>query len=180
MEFNSELWKERAWARYTRAVQSGRAQKIDETNWALDVLAINDLELLVNWCKNHKLKVVFAKKSNGTYYHDDKQITICSNLSPRSQVIVLLHECGHHLIEVQELHERFVLGYSQTDPEITKTFEHRIACLEEEFEAWHRGWKLARRLCLCVDRESFDKYRVKCLRTYIKWSLKPKKFSEVD
>lgn len=180
MEFDAEIWKQRAWARYTRAVQSGRAQKVDETNWALEVLAISDLSQLVTWCTGHKLRVTFAKKSNGEYHSRDKQIIVSSHLVPRKQVVVLLHECGHHLIDGQDIQDRFALGYSQVDPEIIKTFPHRLACLEEEIEAWHRGWKLAKRLSLTVDRDFFDEYRVKCLNSYIKWSINPKKFKESE
>ncbi len=179
-EFDPNLWKEKAWARYVRAQQSGTATKKDETEWALDVLAIGDLSALVDWCRDHKLKVVFEKKSNGTYSQADKQITVSTHLMPRKQVIVLLHECGHHLISSQELNERFSLGYCQIDPEIKKTFEHRLACLEEEIEAWHRGWKLACRLSLTIDRDSFDLYRVKCLKSYINWSINPKKFKDLS
>ena len=139
-----------------RAERPGRAGKIDETNWALEVLAIRDLYLLVDWCSGHKLKVSFAKKSNGEYRSCDKQIIVSTHLSPRKQVVVLLHECGHHLIDGQDIQDRFALGYSQINPEIIKTFSHRLACLEEEFEAWHRGWKLAKRLSLTVDRDYFD------------------------
>ncbi len=180
MEFDAETWKQKAWARYTRAVQSGRARKIDETNWALDVLAIRDLYMLVGWCSDHKLKVSFAKKSNGEYRSHDKQIIVSTHLSPRKQAVVLLHECGHHLIDGQDIQDRFALGYSQIDPEIIKTFSHRLACLEEEFEAWHRGWKLAKRLNLTVDRDFFDEFRIKCLNSYVKWSINPKKFKDLE
>ena len=91
-------------------------------------------------------------------------------------MIVLLHECGHHLIGVNDDHDRFGMGYPQSDPEITKTFHHRVSCLEEEMEAWHRGWKLAKRLNLTVDRDVFDAMRLKCIRSYIKWTVKPNTF----
>jgi hypothetical protein len=175
-EFDPQAWRDRAWARYTRALCSGQpAQKI-ELEWALDVLAIGDLTLLTDWCAERKVKVSFLKKQNGTYHSASKEITISSRLSPRNQVIVLLHECGHHLIGPSGDSDRFQMGYAQSDPEVTKTFHHRVACLEEEMEAWHRGWRLAGRLGLRVDREIFDQYRLKCLRSYIKWTIKPGTF----
>ena len=96
-EFDPQLWKDRAWGRYCRALNSGSSSKKIELEWALDVLAISDLITIIEWCKEKKLKVLFAKKSNGTYHSQSKEIFISSRLSPRHQVIVLLHECGHHL-----------------------------------------------------------------------------------
>lgn len=178
-EFDQQAWMDRAWARYTRALRAGQpAQKI-EPDWAHDVLAIGDLALLTVWCSERKVKVSFLKKQNGTYHSGSKEITISSRLSPRNQVIVLLHECGHHLIGVSGDSNRFEMGYWQVEPEVTKTFHHRLTCLEEEMEAWHRGWRLAGRLGLRVDRELFDQYRLKCLRSYIKWTLKPGKFDSM-
>lgn len=175
-EFDFDVWKARSWARYCRAIQDGRSSQEVGLNWALDVLAIRDLETLVSWCRDKKLKVLFAKKSNGTYHSQSKEIIISNRFSPRNQLIVLLHECGHHLIGVNDDHDRFGMGYPQSDPEVTKTFHHRVSCLEEEMEAWHRGWKLAKRLELTIDRKVFDVMRLKCIRSYIKWTLKPGTF----
>lgn len=175
-EFDSQLWKNRAWARYTHALCSGQPLQKIEPEWAHDILAIGDLDLLTRWCTERKVTVDFVKKQCGTYYSGTKTITISSRLSPRNQVIVLLHECGHHLIGPSGDSDRFQMGYAQVDHEITKTFHHRVSCLEEEMEAWHRGWRLSCRLALRVDREVFDEYRLKCLKSYIKWTIKPGKF----
>ena len=179
-EFDPQIWKDRAWASYTRAHVSGKPNHEIELEWALNVLAIRDLGILTSWCKDRGVKVVFVKKSNGTYHSGQKQISISSRLTPRNQVLVLLHECGHHLIGVNDDHDRFGMGYPQSDPEVTKTFHHRVSCLEEEMEAWHRGWKLAKRLDLRVNRLEFDAMRLKCIRTYIKWTLKPGTFPQDD
>ena len=85
----------------------------------------------------------------------------------------LLHECGHHLIGMKEHHERFGQGYPLgNDPAVAKTKAHKVACLEEEFEAWHRGWKLARRLGLAITRSDFDELRIECLKSYIDWAAR--------
>ena len=179
-EFDLQLWKDRAWKKYGRALTSGRPQARLELEWAVDLLLISDLFVINEWCKNKGLKVLFGKTSNGNFFPQEKKILISSHASLQNQVIILLHECGHYLIGELEDHERFGMGYPQTDPGITKTFQHRLACLEEEFEAWHRGWKLSKRLNLRLNREDYDNYRIRCLRSYIKWSLKPGTFKEVE
>ena len=65
------------------------------------------------------------------------------------------------------------LPLSQTEPNVKRTFHHRMSCLEEEIEAWHRGWKLAVRLGLSVTREEFDVVRLDCLKSYVRWTLQP-------
>jgi len=115
--------------------------------------------------------VQFGKKPGGIYNAVEKSITIAGRTAPEKQLYMLLHECGHHLIGFDKCDERFGMGYPYVnDPQINATFQHRIACLEEEIEAWHRGWRLAKRLQLDLKRDQFDKVKLECLRTYIKWA----------
>jgi hypothetical protein len=175
-EFDKDLWRKRSWERFCRATATKpeASQRIRDAAWVSDLKAIDDLEALVEWCATRCIKVVFAKKALGSYATADKVITISSRLKPRNQSVVLLHECGHHLCGGADHHDRFGMGYPQaTEPSVRRTFHHRVSCLEEEIEAWHRGWKLAVRLGLNVSRDDFDAVRLDCLRSYIKWTLKP-------
>lgn len=171
--FDPKLWRKRAWDRLRRAVLRGGNKGEIETTYAADMYAISDLEALIGWCEGRKLNVEFVKKAAAVYLHHEGAIKVSSRLSPARQLVLLLHECGHHLIGMKDQHERFGMGYPQTDPEVTKTFHHRVSCLEEELEAWHRGWKLVKRLGLSVDRSFYDEVRLECIRTYIKWALRP-------
>ena len=173
--FEPELWKSRAWDRFTRAVVAGRLKEEVERVWFRDVVAVDDLTKLNEWCMSRKLKVVFVKKVGATYYPHDKEVLVSSRMSPQRQVVFLLHECGHHLIGMKDLAERYQLGYAEERPEVKRTFAHRLAVLEEEMEAWHRGWKLGQRLGLSVERSYFDEVRYECLKSYIKWSVRPGK-----
>lgn len=172
-EFEPDLWRTRAWDRFRRALRAGKPKADLERVWAVDVLAISDMSRLVGWCDGRNIRVDFAKKVGATYYPYDKEIKLSSRLSPPRQVVYLLHECGHHLIGLKDLNERYQLGYVTDDPAVKRTFPHRLAVLEEEFEAWHRGWKLVQRLELNVDRSLFDEVRQTCLKSYIKWSVRP-------
>ena len=176
--FDEKTWKDRAWNKFTRTVRSISAkdkesQSLAEWKWHNEVNAINDLKKLIAWCEKRGLSVKFMKKSMATYTHSAKEIEVSSHLPPPSQLIVLLHECGHHLIGGAEKHVRFSMGYPQTDPDAKKTFQHRVTILDEEMEAWHRGWKLACRLGLRLNRDEFDKVRLGCVKSYVKWALKP-------
>ncbi|NBW12926.1 MAG: hypothetical protein EBR82_33365 [Caulobacteraceae bacterium] len=171
--FDSTLWMERAWARYTRAVRRGAKKPSLEPRWARDVTAIGNLGKLIEWCEGRGLQVKFARRPNGgSYEHDEKIIYLSHRAGPETQVAYLLHECGHHLIGMKEHHERFGMGYPKSaDPSISRTMLHRVAVLEEELEAWHRGWRLAERLGLFVSRKVFDRIRMTCIKSYVSWTL---------
>lgn len=173
MQFDPQLWRERAWKALKKAHTNGKDKAKIESEWATSFLAIGDMAKVIDWCTTRGIKVDFVKKAAAVYYPDSKLVKIASKLKPLRQLAYLLHECGHHLIDSKEDHERFGMGYPQDDPNVKRTFHHRITCLEEELEAWHRGWKLAQRLNLNISREKYDVFRLECLRTYIKWTLKP-------
>lgn len=169
--FDLEVWRRRAWDRFTRGVRAGGDAKILEEGWAAEMRAVADLSVLVGWCASRGLTVLFGKKQNAAYDPTDKTIVVSCHARPERQLIYMLHECGHHLIGAAEHHTRFGMGYPQTDPAVTRTFLHRVSCLEEELEAWHRGWKLCLRLRLSLQRTAFDKVRLECIKSYISWSL---------
>ena len=66
------------------------------------------------------------------------------------------------------------MGYDQTDPCITRTFQHRLACLEEEMEAWQRGRNLAKKLKLRINDDVLELIRINCLKSYAKWAVNKK------
>lgn len=131
---------------------------------------IDKMSTVIDWCSSKNITVQFGKKPGGVYNAVDRTITIAGRAAPEKQLYMLLHECGHHLIGFDEMDERFGMGYPFVeDPVVNTTFHHRVACLEEEMEAWNRGWRLSKRLHLQLEREAFDKVRLDCLRSYIKW-----------
>ena len=173
--FDKDVWRQRAWDRFQRFVRKETHRspaRGAETQWARDVIFIERLSRAVEWCTGRGLTVVFAKKPAGVFDGGNKEIVISSRAAPERQLYYLLHEAGHFLVGRQERHERFVSGYPAgvEDPALKKTFKYKITCLEEELEAWHRGWKLAKRLRLGLDRESWDVVRMECLRSYAEWT----------
>ncbi len=170
--FDAELWRARAWSRYQNALAAGTDKSEAIACWDRDVVHINALRTLVDWCTERSIEVVFCKREGGIYYPENKRIKINGRLQPEKQVFFLLHECGHHLIGDKEKHERFGMGYSQDDPNVKRTFHNRCDIVDEELEAWYRGFKLARRLYLWINKERFDKTRTKMLKSYFAWALR--------
>jgi hypothetical protein len=137
-----------------------------------DITAIGHLQILVDWCNVRGIKVNFCRREGGIFYQKNKLIKISARLSHEQQFFILLHECGHYLIGGKEKHERFGMGYSQVGVVSSKRFHHRVDIVDEELEAWYRGFKLARRLKLLINKERFDKTRVKMLKSYFAWALR--------
>ena len=87
------------------------------------------------------------------------------------------------MIGDKEKGERFGMGYGKSDdPAVNRTAHHRLDILEEEFEAWHRGWKLALRIGSLVeaDKMEYDKTRTQMLFTYVKWTAKQPGFENYE
>jgi hypothetical protein len=174
IEFDKQLWWDRALIRFKRSnrKRKTKVQKASaEQQWVRDAMCINKIAYVVDWCLSKNVKVEFGKLIGGSYNAVDKTIKIACRAAPEKQLYMLLHECGHHLIGFDEDDERFGMGYPYVqDPNVNATFHHRIACLEEEMEAWNRGWRLGKRLNLQLERPAFDKVRLDCLRSYVKWA----------
>jgi len=180
--FDRELWTARAWERHTKAIQAGTDQVRSTMRWIEDLKYIDALRVVVEWCEARSLAVVFSKRSDGIYFAADKEIRVSGRASPKHQLHILLHESGHHLIGNKEKHQRYGMGYTNDDPHVKRTFHHRLDILEEEYEAWHRGWKLGSRLGVLSkhDKVPFDRTRVRMLRTYILWASKAPGYEKYD
>lgn len=170
--FDAELWHSRAWSRYQNALGVGADRSEAIIHWDRDVIHVNALAILIDWCTERSIKVKFCKREAGIYYPCDKCIKINGRLQPEKQVFFLLHECGHHLVGDKEKNERFGMGYSQDDPSLKRTFHHRCDIVDEELEAWYRGFKLAKRLHLRINKERFDLTRIEMLKSYFAWALR--------
>lgn len=178
--FDAELWRARAWSRYQNTLATGTDRSEATSRWNRDAVHIDALAVLVDWCAQRGIEVVFCKRGGGIYYPENKRIKINGRLQPEKQVFFLLHEIGHHLIGDKEKHERFGMGYSQDDPDVKRTFYHRVDIVDEEFEAWWRGFKLARRLHLRINKERFDRTRAEMLKSYFKWALRTDGYGKDD
>lgn len=134
----------------------------------LALKAISGIHVVVEWCKARSLAVEF--KSNGIgEYVPPRLITANYRVKPETQLYTLLHEIGHYQIAMCGS-DRFK-SESQTG-----TASAKIDVLSEEYEAWDRGWKLGQYLELELDSKSFNTYRVKCLRSYVKWASDSKDY----
>ena len=132
---------------------------------ALDRKTVRQLERIVSWADARGLTINLTS----TYsYQLGRDINVKNTSSLRTILFSLLHELGHYL--VGDTNERFFRGYhSAGTPSVRKLFTHRVAVLDEELEAWERGWKLAKRLNVKLDRRAFERQRARWIVTYCKF-----------
>lgn len=168
MEYSREAWVERA-----KKLASKVPEKFDVL-LAEDMYYIDALDKVIRWCDSKRLIVNFQWRAADSYCPDSKVITINKGSTPRIQLQVLLHECGHYLIGRPKSRDRYSMGYialKGSNPKLQRSLSHRIDVLDEEYEAWERGWKLGMRLGALhkMDRPSYNQIKVRMIKGYIKW-----------
>tara|TARA_R110000787_G_scaffold255563_2_gene360897 strand:- start:333 stop:779 length:447 start_codon:yes stop_codon:yes gene_type:complete len=105
---------------------------------------------------------------------DVKEINICSRKGIEKRLYGLLHECGHALIREnwtkfqKEFPAHAACGY---DRRKNRTDGYRVSLVEEEYEAWKRGKRLAKRLGIELDEERYEKHKTKCIMSYMHWAV---------
>ena len=133
---------------------------------------------LQTWLQGRGFTVRFAHKCADEVDFDRRLVSINASSSASSRVSALLHECGHVLIWRSrcENHARRVCGRSLEERLLEKgrgrkrTSARRLAVLQEEVEAWDRGWALRGRLRVRANQKSYERIRSSCLTSYVKWA----------
>lgn len=184
-EFNPQLLEDKAWSRYARVIKrknlSPGRRHHESTRLSDEIAAINGLKVVIEWCNFRRINVVFTnRRSAGVYQIEERTIYINSRQSLEKQLFVLLHECGHLLIDdrSETTERRFQHGYYSEDKDIRRKFIHRCTVVEEEFEAWHRGLRLANKLGIQINERNFAALKAYMLKSYMKWALHDPKYQQ--
>lgn len=139
--------------------------------------AAKGITKLVKWCESRGFEVSFRENSRDEIYYDLKRITICTKASIESQLIGLLHECGHLLLHdnMKEYTRRWGRGWPKVrtkDKTLKKRPVHRMQLLEEEIEAWNRAYTLGQKLKMKIDLALWNQIRFSCLAWYAGWTAR--------
>jgi hypothetical protein len=127
-------------------------------------------EVLLKWIRQ---KGYGFKEGDTDFYDGVMRVITCNRrLSEEKKLYSVLHECGHLL--VQRDTESYEKRYKSQveglfDKRKCRSLRWRIDFLKEEYDAWDRGFRLAGRLKIPIDEDSYYKYASKCLETYCKW-----------
>jgi len=169
--FDVETWKKRALARYKKRVLKSKQHAIKQL--ANENQSIDSLKRLIDWCAARSQRVCFKRIVGGEYNCDTKVFTINANSTPENQMFILLHEIGHYMIKTcGTSRSKSSFGYQFNEHDVDLTFHYRVDLLEEEYEAWDRGRKHAKRLKINIDHANYDKFKINSIKTYIMWAAK--------
>jgi hypothetical protein len=153
MLFDRSKWLKKCWGKKTP-----RAKE--------DVKYVRAMARVVQWCAKNRVIVDFEHLTDvyGFYDRDDcgqHVIKVDLSMKPQFQYYVLLHECGHYLIDKKRPLDHLLHGYISTNSDEPLLRECDI--LEEEMHAWLRGRRLAGRLRLPLEPKTFEFVKVRSL-----------------
>ncbi len=116
------------------------------------------LELLTAWADSKGYHVEQEPNHQVLVDHKEKVIWLDKEETLRRRVYSLLHECGH---------------VAQEEAKATRLFDQsRLWELEDEMDAWRRGWNLSQQLDLGMPLRGFRRIATECVMTYVKYEAK--------
>ena len=116
--------------------------------------------------------IYLAKGNFDAYFHEDKTVVYNYKLKNKENLIYsILHEIGHHLAFANRkaygnkfpvlFKQRFGKGHVNK-----RTNRYRMEIVLEEYDAWHRGERLAKKLNLDIDADKYYTYASRQVKTY--------------
>jgi hypothetical protein len=123
------------------------------------------------WLYDKGYHIVLETDAQDCVYFGCKQVYLNSRNHIEKRLYILLHECGHILIDSCKVDRIYSLS-RKTEAVVGKRVskKRRVAVISEEVEAWKRGERLARKLQIPVDEEKFDKIRTDAIMSYVEWA----------
>ena len=129
------------------------------------------IEIVESWLASKDYELLYETGAQDGIYYSIRQIILNSRNHAEKRLYVLLHECGHLLINSTKRDRVFALSRSTEAVMGNKTTrKRRVAVLSEEIEAWKRGERLAKRLGIDINEEKFDKIRADAIISYVEWA----------
>ena len=128
-------------------------------------------EIIEEWLDDKGYHVMLETDSSDGVYFNCKQVCLNSRNHIEKRLYILLHECGHILINDRRDDRIYSLS-NDTEAVIGKSVskKRRVAVLTEEIEAWRRGERLAKRLAIKINEEKFDKIKTDAIISYVEWA----------
>ena len=129
-------------------------------------------EIIESWLLDKGYSVCLETDAQDAVYFNCNQVVINSRNHAEKRLYILLHECGHILIN-NNLSDRVLSLSLETEAVMggkRVSRKRRVAKVAEELEAWKRGERLAKRLGIKINEEKFDKARADAIMSYIEWA----------
>jgi len=116
--------------------------------------------------------IYLAKGNFDAYMHEDKTVVYNFRLRNKENMIFsILHEIGHHLafMNRKTYENKFPVLFKHrfNNAKTNKrTNRYRMEVILEEYDAWHRGERLAKKLNIDIDADKYYTYASRQVKTY--------------
>ncbi len=142
------------------------------------------IKIIEKLLDNRGFSIIYDKKCIGysSYINFEKKtIHVSKFLDIKYIVCIVLHEIGHILLSEdinykinyryssRILEENSFLDSEKLHKIYSKNRNYRIDLLNEEFDAWRKGYEFAKDNNIKINKNNFSKVKNKCLYMYIKW-----------
>ena len=131
---------------------------------------------LIDWLWVKRWDIEFDHSCKDEMDPNSKCVTISARQGIEKQLYSLLHECGHILIQSNEVryNKKFPATAKRncfvSHRQLEKSKKYKVDVIAEEIEAWDRGKSLANRLGIYIDEDKFNEVKVACIFTYVEWA----------
>lgn len=123
------------------------------------------IKILEKWLQSNSFTLKWS--NNHSFDSANRVINISKKGTNKGIFYTLLHECGH-LLQHNSVTWRSNLG---DNPGSKKKLVSMYHSLFEEIDAWQRGYRLAEKLNIKVDRNDYERHAARFLCTYVHyWS----------
>ena len=116
--------------------------------------------------------IYLAKGNFDAYFLEDKTVVYNYKLKNKENMIYsILHEIGHYLAFAnrKSYGNKFPVLFKHRfgNGQVNKrTNRYRMEVVLEEYDAWHRGERLAKKLNLDIDTDKYYTYASRQVKTY--------------
>jgi len=123
---------------------------------------------VLSWLEKRGYHIDFDRNGDDSVDREVKIVSINSTRSKETQLYILLHECGHVLVQDSDKIvngiEEVLCKYSE------RTKIYKAFTVIEEVEAWKRGLALAKRLRISVNKEKWNRDVARAIGAYMRWA----------
>ena len=133
----------------------------------------NRFSTIEEWVNRKGYYVETSSTCQDEVCFNTKKIIINSRQSSKNMLYSLLHEAGHILIDKNTksfLNRASIYPPIINDKRKKRSVKYRVSLISEELEAWKRGFTLAKKLKVNIDKEDYFDQMNKNVWTYIKWA----------
>ena len=120
----------------------------------------NKIKIVENWLIKKGSLVRWS--NNHSYDPETNEVFIARQGTDKNVFYTLLHETGHFI----QYNLRTPPSFINYDPD-SKTLVTMYHNMTEEIDAWQRGYSLAKKLKIPINKKDYDKYAAKSISTYI-------------